>query len=70
MIETLIIVQGNQINAVYWDFLVHFWCQNKGLLATEEKCHFNKLSMAIKWQIRKYAYKLHGIWGRAVGIAA
>jgi hypothetical protein len=24
--------------------------------------------MAIKWQISKYAYKLHGIWGRAVGI--
>jgi hypothetical protein len=39
------------------------------MLATEEKCHFNKLSMAIKWQISKYAYKLHGIWGQAVGIA-
>jgi hypothetical protein len=28
------------------------------------------LGRDIKWQISKYAYKLHGIWGRAMGIAA
>jgi hypothetical protein len=47
-----------------------FGAKTRGLLATKEKCHFNKQSMVIKWQISKYAYKLHGIWGRAVGIAA
>jgi hypothetical protein len=46
-----------------------FGAKTRGLLATEDKCHFNKLSMAIKWQISKYAYKLHGIWGRVMGIA-
>jgi hypothetical protein len=44
-----------------------FGAKTRGLLATEEKCHFKKISMAITMKISRYAYKVHGIWGRVVG---
>jgi hypothetical protein len=48
MIETLIIVRGKQIKVVYWDLRSNFGAKIRGLLAIEKKCHFNKLSMAIR----------------------
>jgi hypothetical protein len=39
MIETLIIVQGKQIKAIYWDLSVQFWCLNK-----EVTCHREEIS--------------------------
>jgi hypothetical protein len=39
MIETLIIDQGKQIKAVYWDLPMDILCQNKGVA-----CHQGEMS--------------------------